>query len=101
MKKRNHRTYGAFGCLWMLVACIGDQVPNVAPANAARVGAASGAYLVSGSVLAFGDCRARDGLIGADGGRPVVACDPRLHGMPVPAHEFGRSDSGVPQTDPA
>ncbi|MDR9427091.1 MAG: hypothetical protein RI538_03895 [Salibaculum sp.] len=54
-------------------------------------------YMVLGDSMSFEQCRARGGLIIRDRGSPMVACDPRVVGEPVPPDEFDHPDSPVPQ----
>lgn len=56
-------------------------------------------YLVLGASMSFEQCRARGGLIIQDRGSPMVACDPRVVGAPVPADEFDHPGSPVPQPE--
>lgn len=88
--------------LGLMVALVGcDEISGAGLAT--PVGAATGGgggfreYLVLGSAMNFEECRARGGMIIRDAGSPMVACDPRVRGEPVPANEFDHPGSPVPQ----
>lgn len=55
-------------------------------------------YLVLGSSMSFEQCRAKGGLIIRDQGSPMVACDPRVLGEPVPADEFDHPGAPAART---
>ncbi|MCF2869953.1 hypothetical protein L0664_02635 [Octadecabacter sp. G9-8] len=87
-----------FGLALALVGCDEIAMPGAAPAAGGLGGSsAPREYLVLGSNMGFEECRARGGLIIRDSGSPMVACDPRVRGTPVPAGEFDHPGSPVPQ----
>lgn len=87
----------------MAVLAVGTLAGCDAPNAGGGLGAVGAGgfteYLVLGSSMSFEECRARGGLIIRDAGSPMVACDPRVRGAPVPADEFNHPGSPVPQTD--
>jgi hypothetical protein len=85
------RILATIGAVLALGAC-----DDVAMSSAAG-GGGMREYIVLGSSMSFEQCRARGGLIIRDQDSPMVACDPRVVGEPVPPDEFDHPDSPVPQ----
>ncbi len=80
---------------WVLLALLPLAACDGMPAGG--TGGGFREYLVLGSSMSFEECRAAGGLIIRDQGSPMVACDPRVRGEPVPADEFAHPGSPVPQ----
>ena len=92
-----------FGLFMAVLGC--DKVAVSGLSGAVNQSAPSGSvggvreYLVLGSTMSFEECRARGGIIIRDAGSPMIACDPRVRREPVPADEFDRPRSPVPQVE--
>lgn len=89
------RVFATIGAVLLLGAC--DEVAMSSGGGGGGGGGGMREYIVLGSSMGFEQCRSRGGLIIRDQGSPMIACDPRVVGEPVPPDEFDHPDSPVPQ----